>query len=254
MARIFWEQTKLQTSVKILALHPETWAKDLLFFGAARERAIIMCGMWSLWMQRNDCRHEKAGMSIAQAITWVRDTSFDLRLHSPKQRKVMETIPQWAKPDDGWVKCNVDAAFQEETREGATGMVLRNDRGCSGAHVIAYPHCLDALSVEAFACRDGMILAERHGINRLHVETDCQELVALRENRDGGRSVISPIIMEISELSLCFQDFLLSHASRLCNKVAHALAKQVSGSDTVVWQEAPLCALSLMQADCNPSP
>jgi hypothetical protein len=59
--------------------------------------------------------------------------------------------------------------------------------------------------MEAYACRDGLILAKKLRVNRSHLETDCQELVSLRGARDGGRSVITLIIMEICELRLCFQ-------------------------------------------------
>jgi hypothetical protein len=56
-----------------------------------------------------------------------------------------------------------------------------------------------------------MIPPEKFGAARLCVETDCQQLVALWEGRDTGRLVIALIIMEIVELSLCFQDFSLNY-------------------------------------------
>ena len=111
---------------------------------------------------------------------------------------------------------------------------------------------MDALTTEAYACRDGMILAERHGVTQLCLETDCQEVVTLWENRGNSRSVIHPILMEIQERSLQFQAFSFIHASRLCNKVAHELAKQADGTvETVVWHESPSCIQSLLEADCN---
>ena len=111
---------------------------------------------------------------------------------------------------------------------------------------------MDALTTEAYACRDGMALAERHSITRLCLETDCQEVVGLWENRGNNRSVIHPILMEIQERSLQFQDFTFIHASRLCNRVAHELAKQADGTvETVVWHEPPSCIQSLLEAVCN---
>jgi hypothetical protein len=87
---------------------------------------------------------------------------------------------QWTKPEHGWVKCNVDVVFQYDSGRGATGMVLRNDRGIFlGAQATAYPFCLDALTMEAYVCRDGLILAEKLGVNRLHLKIDCHELVSL---------------------------------------------------------------------------
>jgi hypothetical protein len=84
-----------------------------MFVGTIGERAIIICGMWSLWMNRNDRRHGKAGLPVAQAVTWVRNTVFDLWqiLHPPKQPNTTKEMLQWTKPEHGWVKCNVDATF-----------------------------------------------------------------------------------------------------------------------------------------------
>lgn len=138
---------------------------------------------------------------------------------------------------------------------GATGTVVRNGTGAFlGAQAKVYPHCMDALVAEAYACRDGMILAEKLGAARLCVETDCQELVALWKGRGTGRSVIAPIIMEIVELSLSFQAFSLVYIGRLCNKIAHELAKHVCGRETVVWHETPLCIHNLLEAECKHLP
>ena len=143
--------------------------------------------------------------------------------------------------------------FMLRTGGGATGAVLRDDEGrFLEAQAAAYNHCMDALTTEAYACRDGVVLAERHGVTRLCLETDCQEVVGLWENRGNNRSVIHPILMEIQERSLQFQDFTFIHASRLCNRVAHELAKQADGTvETVVWHEPPSCIQSLLEAVCN---
>jgi len=41
-----------------------------------------------------------------------------------------------------------------------------------------YPHALDALMMEALACRDGMLLAKERVVMKLVLETDSQELVS----------------------------------------------------------------------------
>ena len=58
-----------------------------------------------------------------------------------------------------------------------------------------------------------MVMAERHGANRLFLETDCLELVVLWENRANNRPAIAPILMEIHERSLRFLDFALSYVN-----------------------------------------
>jgi ribonuclease HI len=97
----------------------------------------------------------------------------------------------------------------------------------SGGGARWYDHYLDALSMEAMACRDGLLMARQVGAQRVWLETDCQELVKLWRAGDSQRSSVLPILREIRDLSLLFQEFNFSFISRKCNMVAHTLAKQV---------------------------
>lgn len=80
---------------------------------------------------------------------------------------------------------------------------------------------MDATTVEAWACRDGMKLAERRGAVKLCIESDCLELVQLWESRETRRPVIRPILREIQELTLAF------------------------------YSEAPSSIRNLLDSDCN---
>jgi ribonuclease HI len=163
--------------------------------------------------------------------------------------------PSWKKPVAGWAKCNVDAAYSAETGQGGTGAVIRNDAGVFlGAQATPYAHCMDATTAEAWSCRDGMTLAMKCGVVKLCLESDCLELVRLWQSRETQRSLIAPVLMEMQDLSVSFNAFSLVYASRLCNKVAHEVARQAhSMTETVEWQfEAPSSIQSLLEADCNP--
>lgn len=96
-----------------------------------------------------------------------------------------------------------------------------------------------------------MILAKDKGVQRLQLETDGQELVKLwRLGRINDLGRISPIIRETRELCLSFHAFELMYSSRIGNRVAHTLAKQVSGDNMMVeWQCAPYCAADLVTVD-----
>ena len=116
-----------------------------------------------------------------------------------------------------------------------------------------YERCLDACATEAMACRDALGLAQQCGVQKLHLETDCLELVQLWEKREEQRSAIYPVLMEIKDLSLVFFDFLFTFASRNCNKVAHVLTRQVTSIETSgVWHETPDCVRVLLESECNP--
>jgi hypothetical protein len=106
--------------------------------------------------------------------------------------------------------------------------------------------------MEALALRDSVILATKFGATRVYFETDCQNLLHLWTLRNEQRSSIAAILREIHDLSSSLVSFSLCCASRVCNTVAHALAKQASSECMMVeWHQAPSCVLQCLQADCN---
>lgn len=186
-------------------LHPHTWAHDLLdsHFVPERNATIILCGMWALWMARNNRRHGQAGVSVRQAVQWSIDTAFDLWniMHPQGEGKAPKQRKHWMLPEQGWIKCNADAAYKDDDRTCATGFLLRDSDGrCCGGGAKWYDHCLDALTAETMACRDGMLLARSHRVRQLHLETDCQILANLWEQRDTQRSEISGLLQQIDDL------------------------------------------------------
>ena len=54
-------------------------------------------------------------------------------------------------------------------------------------------------------------------------------------------------------LALVLLIFFVTFTSRACNRVAHVLAKKVSGDDRLgEWQLAPTCVVHMLVSDCNP--
>ena len=92
-----------------------------------------------------------------------------------------------------------DAAFYVEQWQGATGLVLRDELGSFvRGSAKWYAHCLDALTMEALACRDGLLLAQQTNAQRVWMES--QELVKLWCPGENQRSSIVSILREIREL------------------------------------------------------
>lgn len=58
---------------KLPRVHPETWAKDLIDLRCCSEKsaAIILCGMWALWMARNKRRHGESCVLMRMAVEWA---------------------------------------------------------------------------------------------------------------------------------------------------------------------------------------
>lgn len=154
-------------------------------------------------------------------MRWAIDLAYDLeqsaipQVHSP----AVGPKPSWEHPQEGWIKCNVDGAFYDRAGSGATGVVLRDGSGSfvrGGAKW--YEHSLDAITMEACACRDGLRLAAQAGARKVWLETDCQQIVQLWSSGSFQRSCIAPLLQEIQEQALVFSDFKFSFIPRDCNK------------------------------------
>lgn len=112
VAKAFWAQVRMMTGVKVPQLHPVTWARDLVDPDVfpAKSVAVVLRGMWSLWMSRNKKRHGERDVPVKVAVQWAIDTAFDLWqiLHPAKPAAAMaNTQRSWQKPPPGWFKCNV---------------------------------------------------------------------------------------------------------------------------------------------------
>ncbi|CAD6219989.1 unnamed protein product [Miscanthus lutarioriparius] len=150
--------------MKLPSLHPISWASDLLMDGLCndKERGIFIIGMYALWMLRNQRRHGDNHKLVSAAVRWSLDTAIDLwNLNKPMNSvKERNNVQQWHAPPAGWFKCNTDGAFYPDQGQGPSGVALRNDSGLfAGGQARWYPQGLDALTLEALACRDGAVLA-----------------------------------------------------------------------------------------------
>lgn len=69
----FWEKLRSRTGIKLPRLCPRTWTRDLLenYFCKEEDRGVILCGMWWLWLSRNDRRHQDmVKLPFIQAQQW----------------------------------------------------------------------------------------------------------------------------------------------------------------------------------------
>jgi len=259
VAKSFWEYMKSTTGAKLPMLHPDSWAFDLISCKgvAKQDQAVFLIGMYALWMQRNRSKHGEPSRPIKFAVQWAVDMAFDLQQAGSAPLSVKpQGTPLWQKPEAGWLKCNTDGAFYDRHWKGASGAVLRDD---NGAFIRAcarwYDNCLDVLTSEALACRDGLQLARHVNASKVWLETDSQEVLRLWEVGENCRSTIGPILEEIRVLSRGFESFKFSYVTRSCNEVAHTIAKQVTGMTRLGWWSCvPACVMNLVTRECNSIP
>jgi hypothetical protein len=197
LAKRFWQSVERLRGFKVPDLHPVSWVKDALVGGRCTEKeaAILACGVWSLWTGRNARKHGKAHWDHSTAVRHISSMLEDM-ICSTSERSAAATLPakrraKWQKPDQGWVKVNTDATFDAATENGASGAVMRNDRGeFVAASARAFSRTLDVLMAEALAARDGVKMALEHGGGRVCLELDNTTVASLLQWSDGNRSII----------------------------------------------------------------
>jgi hypothetical protein len=161
---------------------------------------------------------------------------------------------KWCPPPAGVVKVNVDASFNPDTLQGATGVVARNDQG----QVISvssrwYENIPDVITAEAFACRDGADMVGKLNLTNVILETDNMEVAALWKSRAKNRSRILPLLYQIEELSRPCISFEINHVRREANMDAHYTAKNASPSNDVsTWMhQVPEFLYTCIQHDIS---
>ena len=75
IAKMFWHDIKQLTGTKMPALHPLSWASDILCpeVCSDKDRCLLIISMYTLWSQRNKRRHGEDQVPIRAAVQWAVD-------------------------------------------------------------------------------------------------------------------------------------------------------------------------------------
>ncbi|AES90844.2 hypothetical protein MTR_4g098780 [Medicago truncatula] len=118
---------------------------DICFKESVDTGGCIAVLLWQLWATRND-------------VVWnsSRDTPLEigrLALSNWQQWKFTQEI-RWEKPANGWLKCNVDVAFNSSIGISTTCCCFRNAEGVFFAgHLTKIYARVSVLEGEAMTCR-----------------------------------------------------------------------------------------------------
>lgn len=121
-------------------------------------------------------------------------------------------------------KVSVNAALSKTAIAGAVGAICRDENGVfMGASARVIDGINDPATLEAFACFEGLALAQDLNIANIQVTTDC--LVVSREINDGSLASYGSILKEIAERRRHFNNFRVVHERRSFNTEAHNFAR-----------------------------
>jgi hypothetical protein len=105
---------------------------------------------------------------------------------------------------------NIDAAFDVESKSGASGAIMRNSQGnFIAASSVFIPYVASATMTEAMAMLHGLNFANSLGYSEVEAESDSLEVVQLCSGEDriwnGSIAIYANIIDQAGEIGKVFQ-------------------------------------------------
>ncbi|WVZ51469.1 hypothetical protein U9M48_002614 [Paspalum notatum var. saurae] len=103
----------------------------------------------------------------------------------------------WQKPEDGWIKVNVDDAFVEQTGTAGAGVVARDMEGSVifTAWRVLFD-CASAKEAEARACLEGLRLASQWCHEPVILESDCAQMLVIAPPRANVYKEVNAILAD----------------------------------------------------------
>jgi ribonuclease HI len=199
---------------------------------------LIATAVWYIWWERRKATHGEPVQTPARSAQAI--SNLALSYYRAKKKKSGIVRHGWKKPKEEFVKLNVDAGFDLDSGTGSTGSIIRDDRGYFiAASSRGIPFVSDASTAEAYALRDGLILAGQMGCNRIEVNSDCMEVIEVMQNGGSSLGPAAAIYEECSFLCRNFVEVCFYHCPREANEAADTLARRAEGSMSIVWQDDP---------------
>ncbi|KAM5562230.1 hypothetical protein ABKV19_017448 [Rosa sericea] len=155
------------------------WLQSCYSSLSREDFSLLLVLLWAIWKERNKRVWNNKFQSLSQVYFHTVHLFQSLKTALPaKVPRVGRRPRPWSPPPAGWLKANMDGAFDAAAHRGGLGVVVRDNGGrivagaCASVSVVLSP----AL-VEAFAGRLACQVVERFGLAPVVFETDCLQLV-----------------------------------------------------------------------------
>lgn len=89
----------------------------------------------------------------------------------------------WRPPEVGFIKGNVDSAFNANSKQAGVGIVFRDDKGDPCEYSSSTVQSISALITEAMALKKAMQMASALELQKVCFESDCEVLINMVEEK-----------------------------------------------------------------------
>lgn len=253
LAQDCWNSIGLWNIIEPQLLIHESFAQIFFYLIRAipQDDVAKFCMMlWSLWSRRNtklwvnmdetaqECIHRGAAVF----------SSWNAARKSSAPQTLTPVVTNWMKPPPGFLKCNIDASFHEESGTTGYGICIRD-------HVGRFYMARTHYSSPLMGVREGEATALLLAINWLHqlevdfaiVETDCKIIADSLNSSSQDLTEFGDLIKSCKDLLSLKQGFTIQFVKRQANMAAHTLARRAA---THAWAHitstVPTCIASII--------
>ncbi|KAL4293355.1 hypothetical protein AHAS_Ahas18G0119800 [Arachis hypogaea] len=212
--------------------------------------------VWEVWKARNQAIYQKSTPNPIMVIRKAKLMELECAemAEEPVKSSTIATRTggrvTWRPPLVGWIKCNVDAAFDKASSTGATAAVFRDHNGTLLSGINSSIVATSPLAAEALAVRAALILSRNFQMQKVIIESDNQMLIqALKLHATIVE--IQVILQDILHLVRGIPNCGFTWVPREANSLAHEVAK-LTGHGTLSqnWiMHRPLSIRNILRGD-----
>ncbi|KAL4286374.1 hypothetical protein AHAS_Ahas19G0079800 [Arachis hypogaea] len=136
----------------------------------------------------------------------------------------------WRPPLVGWIKCNVDAAFDKAHSAGATAAVFKDHNGTLLSGINSTIVATSPLAAEALAVRAALIMSRNFQMQKVIIELDNQILIQALKSH-ASIAEIQVILQDILHLVRGIPSYGFTWVPREANSLAHEVVKLTGHED-----------------------
>ena len=189
-------------------------------FPGVSRKELVAVAVWYIWWEHRCFTHGEAMREPAQSAQAI-VTLMKNFMRSRKQGAMRIQRHGWTRPPEEFVSLNVDASFDVDNGTGGTGAIIRDSMGAFIAALASnIPFVEDAARAEARGLKDGLILANNIGCNKVEIRADCMEVIETMQH--GGNS-LGPAAAIYEECSFLYRNFIsvkFCHCPMVANMAA----------------------------------